>query len=69
MGWMPGVGLTFDDSGFVDDSGYIDDGVIGVPPGMDDGGFMNPTGMDGMASGSRHRLPRRPLPCRPSSSA
>lgn len=51
MGWMPGVGLTFDDSGFVDDSGYIDDGVIGVPPGMDDGGFMDPTGMDGMASG------------------
>ncbi|MEV8023488.1 SHOCT domain-containing protein [Microbacterium sp. NPDC080220] len=51
MGWMPGVGLTFDDSGFVDDSGYIDDGVIGVPPGMDDGGFMDPTGMDGMAAG------------------
>ena len=51
MGWMPGVGLTFDDSGFVDDSGYIDDGVIGVPPGMDDGGVMDPTGMDGMASG------------------
>lgn len=51
MGWMPGVGLTFDDSGFVDDSGYTDDGVIGVPPGMDDGGFMDPTGMDGMASG------------------
>lgn len=46
-----GVGLTFDDSGFVDDSGYIDDGVIGVPPGMGDGGFMDPTGMDGMASG------------------
>lgn len=51
MGWMPGVELTFDDSGFVDDSGYIDDGVIGVPPGMDDGGVMDPTGMDGMASG------------------
>lgn len=51
MGWMPGVGLTVDDSGFVDDSGYIDDGVVGVPPGMDDGGFMDPTGMDGMASG------------------
>lgn len=51
MGWIPGVTLSVDDSGFVDDGGYIDDGVVVVPPGIDDGGLMDPTGMDGMASG------------------
>ncbi|MEW1833951.1 SHOCT domain-containing protein [Microbacterium sp. NPDC079995] len=44
MGWMPEVAMSSDDGE------YVDDGVVVVPPGIDDGGLMG-TGMDGMASG------------------